>query len=314
MRLTQLRYFIEVAEAGGVNAAARKLHISQPTITTAIHDLEAELETALFHRMKQRMELTEEGRFFYSQILQPMAALQRAAEDTKTISRGKNGVRLGAPPMIGRFLVPPILSEFKRSYPDAELKIIEAGTDELKRMMVEDQVDMVLMIGESQYNIGFEQYALMHTQYAFYVGKQHPLARRYLREEGFAPLCLQELACEPLVLFDKGLYLNQLIEQAFANEGLTPDVVLSTSQISMIKELTAQAVASTFLMRECVEEKDAMVEIPTELSPEITIVAAWKKGQALRPAALRLLKFMQAMGRHERNRRREIAGAEEQNI
>ena len=51
MRLTQLHYFIKVVDCGGVNAAARELLVSQPTVSTAIRELEAELEVPLFRRI-----------------------------------------------------------------------------------------------------------------------------------------------------------------------------------------------------------------------------------------------------------------------
>ena len=290
MRLTQLRYFVKVVDCGGVNAAARELLISQPTISTAIRELEAELGVDLFRRVKQQMILTEEGSHFYSRIKPLLEELTLAADETRGLGRSKNLVRLGIPPMIGVFTTPPILTEFHRLHPEIQVQILESSTDDQKQLLLNDSVDAVLMIGESQYNVGLEQYALLHTRYAFYVGPDHPLAGR-------KQVDLRDLADEPLVLFEKGLYMNRLIQRAFQAEGKRPNVVLTTNQIGTIKEFVGRSVASTFLIREVVESRDSLVEVPTDLAPNITIVAAWKKGQNLTPAVLKLLKFLQKLNR-----------------
>ncbi len=64
MTITQLIYFREVCDRGGVTAAARATHVSQPTITNAIRDLEKEFSVNLFSRNNKKMILTEEGTYF----------------------------------------------------------------------------------------------------------------------------------------------------------------------------------------------------------------------------------------------------------
>ena len=294
MRLTQLHYFIKVVDCGGVNAAARELLVSQPTVSTAIRELEAELEVPLFRRIRQQMVLTEEGSYFYSKVSPLLLDLAQAAEETRKLGQSKNLVRVGVPPMIGIFTIPPILSEFCRQYPEIEVKFLESSTDNQQQLLQNDLVDMVLMIGESQYNVGFEQYAVLHTRYAFYVGPEHPLAAV---SYGGGYVTLSELAKEPLVLFEKALYMNRLLQRAFQAQGLTPNVVLTTNQINTIKEFVGRSLATAFLIREAVEPQDTLLEVPNNVSPDITIVAAWKKGQQLSGSTLKLLKFLQKLGR-----------------
>ena len=83
MKLSQIRYFLEVAKYRNITQASKKLYVSQPTITVAIKELEKELEIDLFHREKQRIFLTDDGNFFYEEALQIVERLDNLVEVVK---------------------------------------------------------------------------------------------------------------------------------------------------------------------------------------------------------------------------------------
>ena len=85
MRLTQLQYFIRVAELGSINAASRDLHVTQPAISTAVRSLEEELGVHLFSRSHQRMELTDAGLLFYGRVRDALRILDDAREKARNI-------------------------------------------------------------------------------------------------------------------------------------------------------------------------------------------------------------------------------------
>ena len=66
MRLSQLRAFLAVAQAGGFTAAAQRLHVSQPTLTTQVRLLEAQYGVELFHRIARGIRLTETGQRLFA--------------------------------------------------------------------------------------------------------------------------------------------------------------------------------------------------------------------------------------------------------
>lgn len=291
MRLNQLLYFVRTVESGSANAAARELSVSQPAVSAAIRDLEEELGVPLFRRVRQQLVLTETGLVFYQRIAPLLTELQLAVQEVQHSDSARTSIRLCLPPMIGMFLVPRILGEFSARHPDYKVLIRETVTDNIQKLLLEDQADLGLIIGESPYNVGLEQAAFLHTRYALFVGSGHPLASR-------RSITLRELAGEPMVVFDQGLYINSLLEKSFRQEGIQPNILLKTNQINTIKDLVRRSEAVTFLIREVVEEQDSLIEIPTDISSAITITAVWKKGRRLSPAALRLLKFLQKTGRN----------------
>lgn len=290
MRLNQLEYFVKTVECGGANAAARELSVSQPAISAAIRELEEELGVPLFRRVRQQLILTEEGAAFYRRVGPLLIQLQVAVHEVQAMAGGPQALRLCLPPMIGMFMAPLILGEFVPAHPDLHLTISEAGTDSIQKMLLDGTADLGIMIGQSPYNVGLEAVPLRETRYALFVGRQSPLAGRRL-------ISFRDLAGEPLVLFDQGLYINALLHRQFRQEGVRPNIVLQTNQINTIKDFVGRSVASTFLIREVVKDADQLIEVPTDFSPPITIIAAWKKGRRPVGGALQLLRFLQKTGR-----------------
>ena len=290
MRLNQLEYFVKTVECGGANAAARELSVSQPAISAAIRELEEELGVPLFRRVRQQLILTEEGAAFYRRVGPLLIQLQVAVHQVQAMAGGPQALRLCLPPMIGMFMAPLILGEFVPAHPDLHLTISEAGTDSIQKMLLDGTADLGIMIGQSPYNVGLEAVPLRETRYALFVGRQSPLAGRRL-------VSFRDLAGEPLVLFDQGLYINALLHRQFRQEGVRPNIVLQTNQINTIKDFVGRSVASTFLIREVVKDADQLIEVPTDFSPPITIIAAWKKGRRPVSGALQLLRFLQKTGR-----------------
>ena len=290
MRLNQLEYFVKTVECGGANAAARELSVSQPAISAAIRELEEELGVPLFRRVRQQLILTEEGAAFYRRVGPLLIQLQVAVHEVQAMAGGPQALRLCLPPMIGMFMAPLILGEFVPAHPDLHLTISEAGTDSIQKMLLDGTADLGIMIGQSPYNVGLEAVPLRETRYALFVGRQSPLAGRRL-------VSFRDLAGEPLVLFDQGLYINALLHRQFRQEGVRPNIVLQTNQINTIKDFVGRSVASTFLIREVVKDADQLIEVPTDFSPPITIIAAWKKGRRPMGGALQLLRFLQKTGR-----------------
>ena len=225
MRLNQLEYFVKTVECGGANAAARELSVSQPAISAAIRELEEELGVLLFRRVRQQLILTEEGAAFYRRVGPLLIQLQVAVHEVQAMAGGPQALRLCLPPMIGMFMAPLILGEFVPAHPDLHLTISEAGTDSIQKMLLDGTADLGIMIGQSPYNVGLEAVPLRETRYALFVGRQSPLAGRRL-------ISFRDLAGEPLVLFDQGLYINALLHRQFRQEGVRPNIVLQTNQIN----------------------------------------------------------------------------------
>lgn len=288
MRLAQLKYFMEVCRLEHVTKAARSLHISQPSLTVAIRELEKELGVSLFHRVNQRIQLTTEGNYFYTELLPIMGQLDHLTDRMIDLGASRNLVKIGIPPMMGSFLFPELFREFKISNPEVRLEIAEHGALEMQKLLMDEILDLSMMIGESRTTEHITFKPLMTCSVNFCVHPSHPLASQ-------KQVHLADLKDEPLILFNTGFYIIKMVQDAFAAQGITPNVVLETSQINTIKQFITSSLASSFLIGDCVRpgESIALIDIP-ELSP-VTIGTAWKSQRLLSSDAVRMVKFIHSL-------------------
>src|SRR5689334_20906248 len=111
MELRQLRYFMAVAETNHFRRAAESLHVSQPTLSQQIHQLEKELGMTLFDRIKKRVRLTVAGETFRHHIQRVLHELDEAKVallELDGLKRGK--LYVGAVQTLNTYLIPPIIA------------------------------------------------------------------------------------------------------------------------------------------------------------------------------------------------------------
>lgn len=146
MNLKTLRYFVAIADAGSLTAAAAAISIAQPALTRQLRELEADLGVALFHRMPRGVRLTQAGVTFYESAQRILGEAQRVRQrlagktgDTKTT------VVLGVSPTLARVLLPGLFEHCLRTLPEVELRSREAFTPELLDWLERGIIDMAVV-------------------------------------------------------------------------------------------------------------------------------------------------------------------------
>ena len=143
MELRHLRYFVAVAEELNVRQAATRLHLSQPTLSRQIHDLENEVGTHLFVRRQSGMLLTEAGRTFLKEARSILAQSQRAVQLAQAASRGEAGhldiayAVEGFEPVLLR-----VTRLFRRLFPMVELGIREMQYHQQIQELINQRIDI----------------------------------------------------------------------------------------------------------------------------------------------------------------------------
>ena len=145
MNLTQLKYFQAVCVYQTVSAAAAYLHISQPTLSSAIKELESEFGLTLFRRQHSGMVLTEAGELLRNMSKELLVRADQIEKVMHGLGTENKKLRLGVPPMIGYLLMPSIYSGFLKAYPDFQLEITEGGRQDLLKMLSDDFLDIVFL-------------------------------------------------------------------------------------------------------------------------------------------------------------------------
>lgn len=239
MRYTQLRSFHAVAETESVTAAANRLNISQPTLTTQIRQLEEEYAVELFVRTGRRMRLTDAGREL-QQITRRMIADEADARAFLTESRElRTGhLRVGA---VGPFHVTEMLVAFHARYPEIEISVSIGNSNVVLRNLLEFESDVaVLAYVENDERLWFSQYS--ESPIVAFGRRDHPL---------FAPdrdhIRIIELDGQPMVAREHGSNTRRASDEAMAKANVRPKIVMEIGSREAVREAVASGVGFGFV-------------------------------------------------------------------
>ena len=127
MEIKDMRAFYAIVEEGNISHAAQRLDIAQPALSRQMKRLETSLGVQLFERGSRRIRLTDAGKVMYARVEHILGIVDGAVREITEMGSGVAGaVRLGTITTSGAMLVPELLSEFHRRYPQVTYQIWEA--------------------------------------------------------------------------------------------------------------------------------------------------------------------------------------------
>ncbi len=236
MELRHLRYCVAVADARHFTRAAKQLGIGQPPLSQQIQALERELGTPIFKRLPRGVALTNAGAAFVEDARRILKDVELATERAMRVARGEVGrVRVG---MINSApfhpLIPRLIREFRRQYPNVALSLEEGTTPDLAAAVRAQAVDVAFVRPLLDDELGLCVEPLLDEDLVIALPSGHPLTRR-------THVPLMALSIEPFVLFPRavGAGLHDEIISACRNAGFSPRIVQETSQVTSIVNLVA---------------------------------------------------------------------------
>jgi len=203
MELRHLRYFVAVAEEENVTRAAERLHISQPSLSRQIRDLEEELGVELFTRTAKSLSLTPAGRTFLAEAHSILLKVDVAITVTRDSARGTTGqIDIGYAPSPTAELLPRLLQRFRKEVPGTEVKVHELSSAEMIRGLRTRSIDAALIVENRKATYhGFTFDPLLRDPAGLLVPAGHPLAKR----RRFRP---EDLLSLPLAVYTRAEYLD----------------------------------------------------------------------------------------------------------
>ena len=248
MDLKNLLTFMHVAELNSFTRAGQKLGFSQSTVSFQIKQLERELGTQLFERINHTVVLTEKGRDvlkFAHQISKMTQELDKRLQNEEEVS---GNVRIAMADSLCDNMLQEGFGEFRDRYPGISLKIITAGTEEMFRLLNQNEADAVLTLDNhifhAEYVIAREERAGVH----FVADSENPLCER---EELFP----EDLAGQPFLLTEKGMSYRRLMDEKFAELSMEILPVLEIGSVGLICSLVERGAGISFLPDYVTEEK-----------------------------------------------------------
>jgi DNA-binding transcriptional LysR family regulator len=224
--MEQLEAFVEVARRGSVSRAAEALYATQPTLTARLKGLEQELEAKLFVRSQRGMRLSDAGRAFLPYAERTLDTLSSGRRLLAELARGESGqLALGAAPAVSTYVLPRILTRFRRTHPKVSLAVRTGHSEEVLELVLREQVQ-----------IGLGR-ALRHPQV-----EAIPLYEDELVEIG-----PDQLTDVQLILFDRTSSYHRLTSEFFEGVGAVPRGIMELDNIDAAKKMVEQGLGVALL-------------------------------------------------------------------
>src|SRR6266542_2443116 len=139
MELHQLRYFLAVAEPETYTRAAERSHVSQPSLSQQILNLESEVGHKLFHRLGRKAVLTEAGNAFLERARRILIEVENAAKELSDHPRLGRRITVGAVQTVMPYLVAPLIAQAARDLPNLTIDAREDFRNDLVQAVVEGE-------------------------------------------------------------------------------------------------------------------------------------------------------------------------------
>lgn len=254
MTIRHLKIFTTVADLGGMSKAAKELHITQPSISQAIAELEKYYGVKLFERLSQKIYLTKEGELMLSfsrHILdsfeQMEAAMNQAVE--------KSSLRIGCSVSVGTCLIEEILDEAKERIPQCQISVIVANSSEIEQLILANEVDVGIVEGILK-NKDLVITPVCEDELVLVCGKYHPLAKEKV-------ITLDMLQGQDYASRESGSAGRNQYEKLFEDAGLQLNRVFCSTNTEAIKNAVIHGRGIAVFSRRMVinEVKEGTIEI-----------------------------------------------------
>ncbi|MBC2655421.1 transcriptional regulator CynR [Pseudomonas sp. MSSRFD41] len=278
MLLRHIRYLLAVAEHRNFTRAAEALHVSQPTLSQQVKQLEESLGAPLFDRSGRSVRLTDAGQAYVAyarRALQDLEAARRAMHDVQDLSRGS--LRLALTPTFTAYLAGPLLSRFNQRYPGIRLSVEEMTQDRLEAALAEDRLDLGIAFA-GQHLAEIESQDLFSETLSLVVGPRYQA-----REQ--EPLDAEALGRQSLALLSGDFATRRHIDLYCRQQGIAPCIAIEANSVSALVEIVRRGQLVTLLPSAIAREQPGLraLTLASPLAPR-SVVLLGRRG-AYRSAA-----------------------------
>jgi DNA-binding transcriptional LysR family regulator len=226
----QLRAFSVLARTGSFTESARELHLTQSAVSHSMKALERETGCRLLDRMGKKATLTQAGEQLLQHAERILNEMDRARESLAQLGKwGRGRLRIGASVTACQYLIPPVLREFKESFPEHAITIEPGDTSDLITSLVNRRIDLALCLEpEREPQLNFQE--LFVDQLQFILPTLHPWAQATRVDRS-------EIPRQNYILYKKHSVTMRLIEEYFRREQMVLNTVIEVGSMEATKEL-----------------------------------------------------------------------------
>lgn len=286
MNLRDLEYIVAVGEHGSFSYAASLCHVSQPSLSTQVKKVEAELGIKLFKRSRRSVEVTAYGAQFIErarQILSLLEEIRDMADQAAEKTEGK--VVVGGILTVAPYLFSYIAKAVSKHAPNIELMLKEATTENLVKGLLMRNVDMAIISLPTDDNI-FESVTLFEEPFYLAVANSHPLASRKIIKD-------DDLKGRDLILLDEGhCFRNQALDICYSTAA-RENTVFSATSLETIRHFVSTEEGITLIPNMAIKENDGIAYLPLankQFKREIGVI--WQKSSPKRSLIVQMVDLL----------------------
>jgi DNA-binding transcriptional LysR family regulator len=277
-----LYYFYRVAVHRSVSKASKELLIAQSALSTQLKQLEESMDAALFNRTKGGMDLTETGELVFgytARMFEGYEEMRRAMVLAEKEVRGP--LNVASVNSIGIYLLPPLLTEYHRQYPDVKINLELQSSHRVMELLQDNQVDLALIAWNRQYPL-LQSSVIMQNRLVLAAHPRHPLVKK-------RALSLVDLVGQGFVGYEAGTPTRIMIDTHMKGLGVPLEYILESANIATIKQMVIAgmglALLPEFAINLELREKALRVLPLPDAEIERPVTVYWKERRVLsRPA------------------------------
>ena len=286
-----LRYFVEMAKVGNMSKAAENLHVTQPTMSRQLKDLEYELKVKLFHRTNYNIRLTDEGLLFFNRAVDILNLVDKTKEEFVKKENSLSGnLFIGCPETDSIRYIARIITMLRNEGTHICTHLHSGNANDVMERLnkgLDDLIFTVHDITDSKYNI--LELPLL-DQWGILLKKSHPLAMK-------KTVSLMDIETEPLIVA-KQVY-ERIFPIWFPNERYLKLNISATYNLvynGALFVMEGLGVCITFRKLISVDNDEVLTFRPLSGVPKASLKLMWKKNRPLTPqASIFLEKLKQEM-------------------
>jgi DNA-binding transcriptional LysR family regulator len=297
MDIRALRYFVAVVDQQGFSRAAETLHVTQPTVSKMIQQLEQSLDLTLLERVGKRFTLTDAGNVVLQRGRALLAMHEEMGVELQDLQQLRRGdLRLGVTQQSHAPLA-PLLAAYHKRHPQIELKLFEGGSQGIEADLRSGVLEMGTMLDHPSNQAAWQEF----DSFPLLTSPMCLLAPKDSAWRGKRGVRLRELADCAFIFYGEGFALNDIIADACLRAGFTPRISGRSGQWDFVASLVRLGVGVTLLPKvfcDTLEKGQFTVVKLEEPALDWKLMLAWRRGGHLSFAARAWLDLVRNKAAH----------------
>ena len=284
----QLQLMIALAETGSITAAARRCHVTQPTVSMQLKDLADAVGLPLYEQLGRRLHLTAAGEAVAKTaraMIDEWESLSQQVAAMKGIEQGRLRISVAS---TAKYFVPRMLGRFCEAHPSIDITLQVLNRDGVLARL-RDNLDDLYVLSIPPQDIAHRGVVLLNNPLVVIASRDHPLAKQ-------KTVRWQRLRGEPFILREPGSGTRLAVDSHFARLGLAPRVRLELGSNEAIKQAVVAGMGLAVVSRHALAADPASEGLAVLHVQRFPVPSSWSvlwlQGKRLSPVALEFVRHL----------------------